>query len=84
MGAVSDWDPGSLSPTKRQIIVLLGLRPRTVSDLARALGIQKSAVHKHLQRMVVDGAIERRPSSRWVYYRVRDATASPQAGASEG
>lgn len=61
----------ALSETRHRILSLVAERPRTVCELERAVGVRKSAVHRHLQRLVADGFLERADSSRkWVYYRL--------------
>lgn len=57
-----------VSFTKLRILRLVETRPRTVGEAARAVGVHKSAAHKHLQSLVAQGCIERRECGRWVYY----------------
>jgi DNA-binding transcriptional ArsR family regulator len=59
-----------VSGTRVRIVELLRERPLGVCALARALGINKSAVHKHLQRLVEAGVLVRLAVGRWVYYRL--------------
>ena len=64
-----------VSETRIEILRKLDRRPMTVSELARELGIAKSAVHEHLAKLVEAGLAERVAGERkWVYYRL-----TPQA-----
>ncbi|HWG89230.1 MAG TPA: winged helix-turn-helix domain-containing protein [Candidatus Thermoplasmatota archaeon] len=67
---------GALSPTRMQILRLVSSRPRGVCELARGIGINKSAVHKHLQRLVSLGLLTRTETRNWVYYRIHPSVAS--------
>jgi DNA-binding transcriptional ArsR family regulator len=58
-----------VSHTRVRILELVGLRPRTVCEIARTLDINKSAVHKHLQRLVLERALVRSEAGKWVYYK---------------
>jgi len=60
-----------VSETRIEILRKLDTRPMTVSELARELGIAKSAVHEHLAKLVEAELVERVESERkWVYYRL--------------
>lgn len=57
------------SETRRRILVILDAHPFTVSDLSRQTGIQKSALHKHLQVLTDAGLVYRKePTNEFVYY----------------
>lgn len=51
------------APAARSILVRLG-RPQRITDLASALGITKSAVSRHVQRLQGAGLLERRVDGR--------------------
>lgn len=59
-----------VSVSRWRIMSALATRPHTVCELARKLEMNKSATHKHLQRLVRDGLLARLAASRWVYYRL--------------
>lgn len=61
---------GRVSGTRLRILALVALRPRTGCEIARELGINKSAAHKHLQRLVRGNVLTRAPTRKWVYYRL--------------
>jgi DNA-binding transcriptional ArsR family regulator len=57
------------SDTRRKILVNLYSHPLTVSDLSRLLGIQKSAVHEHLQILIdVELVFKKESDNEFVYY----------------
>jgi DNA-binding MarR family transcriptional regulator len=44
-------------------------RAKTVSELSREVNFYKSAVHRHLSRLIESGLVERRDGdNKWVYY----------------
>jgi len=58
-----------VSETRIVILKKLDKRAMTVSELARELGLAKSAVHEHLAKLVDAGLVEKRDAGRkWVYY----------------
>jgi DNA-binding transcriptional ArsR family regulator len=58
-----------VSETRITILKKLDQRAMTVSELARELGIAKSAVHEHLAKLAEAGLVEKRDAGRkWVYY----------------
>lgn len=58
------------SETRLGILKLLDKRRMTVSELARALELNKSTVHEHLAKLVEGGLLVRdeSPEREWVYY----------------
>lgn len=57
------------SDTKIEILKKLDVRRMTVSELSRELGINKSAIHKHLDRMADTGlVVKRENTNKFVYY----------------
>lgn len=59
------------SHVRIDILKYLDARQMTVTDLSKALKISKSTAHKHLERLVEVGLIERLDDHRkWVYYRI--------------
>ena len=59
------------SHVRIDILKFLDRRQMTVTDLSRVLKISKSTAHKHLERLVEVGLIERQDDQRkWVYYRI--------------
>ena len=60
-----------VSETRIEILRMLDRRPMTVSEIARELGIAKSAAHEHLAKLVEAELVERVEGQRkWVYYRL--------------
>ena len=52
-----------------EILKRLDERAKTVSELSREINFYKSAVHRHLSKLVESGLVERRDgSNKWVYY----------------
>ena len=59
------------SHVRIDILKFLDQRQMTVTDLSKVLKISKSTAHKHLERLVEVGLIERLDENRkWVYYRI--------------
>lgn len=58
------------SDTRLNILKLLDTRRMTVSEMSRALSLNKSTVHEHLGKLVEGGLIKRDESEEreWVYY----------------
>jgi len=57
------------SDTRIEILKKLDGTQLTVTDLANAMGVNKSAVHKHLTRLVEAGLVKKKEGDRkWVYY----------------
>lgn len=54
-GAVCGWDQRFLASTRGQLVVLLRRGPRTVEELAAALGLTDNAVRAHLAALERDG-----------------------------
>jgi len=58
-------------PVRIDILKALDRRQMTVTDLANALSMSKSTVHKHLERLIEAGLIKKAKDNRkWVYYRI--------------
>jgi predicted ArsR family transcriptional regulator len=51
------WDQRFLSTTRGQLVVLLWRAPRTVEELATALGVTDNAVRTHLSALERDGLV---------------------------
>ena len=52
-----------------EILKRLDERAKTVSELSREINFYKSAVYRHLSKLVESGLVERRDgSNKWVYY----------------
>lgn len=51
------WDPRFLSTTRGQVVGLLWRTPRTVEELAAALGVTDNAVRSHLSSLERDGLV---------------------------
>lgn len=52
-----------------EILKRLDERAKTVSELSREISFYKSAVHRHLSRLVESGLVKRRDGdNKWVYY----------------
>lgn len=65
--AASSWEERVLRPARGRIVSLLRPGPRTVDDLARALGVTDNAVRAHLAALQRDGIVDRagsRPTGR--------------------
>ena len=58
------------SDTRLQILKSLDARPKTVSELARELTLNKATVHEHLQQLLAGELIKKneREGRKWVYY----------------
>lgn len=57
------------SDTRIEILKKLDNTQLTVTDLANAMLVNKSAVHKHLTRLVEAGLVKKKEGDRkWVYY----------------
>ena len=70
---VLDYDSFKALASHVRIDILKHLdnKRMTVTDLAKTLNISKSTAHKHLERLVEVGLIERIDDKRkWVYYRI--------------
>jgi predicted ArsR family transcriptional regulator len=62
--ALSRWSKRFAESTRGRIVALLRGEPRTVEQLARALGLTDNAVRSHLVALERDGLIEPSPSRR--------------------
>ena len=59
------------SDTRIEILKRLDSSQRTVTDLANELKVNKSAVYKHLSRLLDAGLVKKVEDNRkWVYYRL--------------
>jgi DNA-binding transcriptional ArsR family regulator len=59
------------SHVRIDILKYLDSKQMTVTDLSKTLKISKSTAHKHLERLVEVGLIERLDANRkWVYYKI--------------
>lgn len=57
------------SDTRIEILKKLDGTQLTVTDLANAMQVNKSAIHKHLTRLVEAGLVKKKEGDRkWVYY----------------
>ncbi len=57
------------SDTRIEILKKLDGTQLTVTDLANAMSVNKSAIHKHLTRLVEAGLVKKKEGDRkWVYY----------------
>lgn len=58
------------SDTRLQLLKALDDRPKTVSELARELDLNKATVHEHLQQLVAGELLKKQDSEgrKWVYY----------------
>jgi len=57
------------SDTRIEILKQLDERRKTLSEMSRAIGCNKSAIHKHLSKLVEIGLIEKEESDhKWIYY----------------
>ena len=54
---VSRWERGFFESTRGRVVALLRRGPRTVDELARALGVTDNAVRGHLSALERDGVI---------------------------
>lgn len=60
-----------VSASKVAIVQHLAQRPMTSSELAKVLGLNRSAAHRHLAALVGAGLVVRIDSGRkWVYYQL--------------
>ncbi|WP_456474433.1 ArsR/SmtB family transcription factor [Candidatus Pyrohabitans sp.] len=58
-----------VSETRIAILRALDRRAMTVTELARELGLAKSAAHEHLAKLADAGLVEKRDEGRkWIYY----------------
>ena len=49
---------------RREIVFVLGLRPHTISELARMRGLTLSAIHRHIRILEDSGLVRRRKVGR--------------------
>jgi len=57
------------SDTRIKILKQLDERRKTLSEMSRAIGCNKSAIHKHLSKLVENGLIEKEETDhKWIYY----------------
>ena len=57
------------SETRLKILKKLDERRKTVTELAKELNCHKSAIHRHLQKLMEAGLIKKNEDERkWVYY----------------
>ncbi|MBI4942186.1 MAG: winged helix-turn-helix transcriptional regulator [Actinobacteria bacterium] len=55
------------NPHRRDIVYLVGLQPRAVSQLARHRGLSLPAIHKHISILVDAGLVVRHKRGRTTY-----------------
>ncbi|WP_088314168.1 helix-turn-helix transcriptional regulator [Kineosporia sp. R_H_3] len=55
------------NPHRRDIVYLVGLQPRAVSELARHRGLSLPAIHKHISILVDAGLVVRHKRGRTTY-----------------
>lgn len=61
------------SPIRVDILKHLDARRMTLSDLARALAISKSTIHRYMEQLCGAGLVHKEDDERkWVYYRITD------------
>jgi DNA-binding transcriptional ArsR family regulator len=63
------------SPTRLMILCMLKERPRTVSELCRAMGARQSLVSQHLIRLRRDGLVEVKRRGHYADYSIADTVA---------
>lgn len=54
------WDERFFSTTRGQVLGILWRAPRTVDELARALGLTRNTIRSHLSTLERDGLVQRR------------------------
>lgn len=59
-------------PNRLRIVGLLAQQPRTVEDLADALGTSSGTASHHLKRLAAAGLVEARPDGYYRYYSLRE------------
>lgn len=60
-----------VEPTRRQILDLLRLRPRTVGELVDALGMSQPLISKHLRVLREAGLVSVRQDAQRRWYEIR-------------
>ena len=60
-------------PTRRRLLQLLAVRPRTVSDVAAEFTVTRSAISQHLLALAQAGLVDAEKLGRQRIYRVRRA-----------
>jgi DNA-binding transcriptional ArsR family regulator len=55
------------NPHRREIVYVLGLQPRAVSQLARMRGLSLPAIHKHIKVLENVGLVSRRKAGRTTF-----------------
>ncbi len=58
----ADTPFGAVRPSDAKTFMLASRHPRTVSEIARALGVSRQATHRSIQRLMDRGVIELRPA----------------------
>lgn len=56
---------------RREIVLALGYRPRSISSLAETRGLSLPAIHKHVTRLEQAGIVQRRKVGRTNYLALR-------------
>lgn len=59
-------------PTRLEILELLEERERTVGEIVERLGVAQPKISNHLACLRWCGFVEKRPSGRFVFYRMTD------------
>lgn len=57
-----------LSPTRIRILKLLREKSMTLSEISRSLGVSKSTVSEHVEKLLNAGLITKSRRSKWVYF----------------
>lgn len=60
-------------PTRLRLIGLLIVQPRSVTDLASALGLRRNLVSKHLTELLAVGAVRRAQEGNFAVYALSEA-----------
>src|SRR3989304_3177707 len=68
------------NPKRLEIIDLLNVKERTVTDLASVLGLAQAATSQHLSVMRKAGVVETRKEGNFVFYRLAGRTTSRAGG----
>ena len=68
------------NPKRLEIIDLLNVKERTVTDLASVLGLAQAATSQHLSVMRKAGVVETRKEGNFVFYRLADPRIAAACG----
>ena len=56
-----------LSPTRIRILKLLRERNMTLSEISRSLGMSKSTISEHVEKLLNAGLVAKNRRSKWIY-----------------